>query len=134
MPPNSDMTAQIGQIQQTLGEVSGGMRAILRELDNMRSERRQHDIDTDSRMDKIEGDIHVIAQVSRDAHQSASAAMVKTESFEHMVLTEIKPETDKIKNFNWRIMGFLAGISIAGSLVASPVLAAIGDVIHEFIK
>lgn len=136
MPPsnNNPLSGQLAGIERALGELTGGVSAILREIDSLKAERREDVLAASSRMDRLESDIQIVGATAAQARDVADKAKVKAESVETIVLREVKPETDKIKSISWKAFGFIAGISIASGAIASPVLSAIASTITNLTK
>ena len=129
-PPMSQMNA----ISQTLGEVQGGVKAILRELDALKVERREDVLATSNRMDRLESDVNIVGQTAAQARDTAKAASKEVEDLKSVVHNDIKPQTDNIKRLGLKGMGFLTGVAFLGGFLGNPALAAFGQAIDKFLK
>lgn len=131
MPPT--MT-QMNAISQTLGEVQGGVKAILRELDALKVERREDVLATATRMSRIEDGLNIVGQTAAQARDTAKSATSEVEALKLVVHNDIKPQTDSIKRLGLKGMGFLAGVAFLGGFLGNPALAAFGQAIDKFLK
>lgn len=138
MPPTG---SQMSSLERTLGEVQGGVKAILRELDSLKVERREDVLATSTRMDRIETDLNIVGQTAAqarntatDAAHAASAATKELTDLKNVVHNDIKPQTDNIKRLGLKGMGFLTGVAFLGGFLGNPALAAFGQAIDKFLK
>lgn len=125
---------QMNAISETLGEVQGGVKAILRELDALKVERREDVLATSTRMDRLESDVNIVGQTAAQARDTAKAASKEVEDLKQVVYNDIKPQTDNIKRLGLKGMGFLTGVAFLGGFLGNPALAAFKQAIDKFLK
>lgn len=131
MPPT---TSQMANIERSLGELTGGVTAILRELDNLREERREDVNASNLRMSSLEQDIMIAGKTAAQARDVADAAKAEVTTLAQIVNEEIKPQTDNIKRIRMKTMGFMTGLAFFGGALANPTVAAIASAFDKILK
>lgn len=131
MPPTM---SQMNVISQTLGEVQGDVKAILRELDALKAERHEDVLATAARMSRIEDDLNIVGQTAAQAQDTAKSATSEVEALKFVVHNDIKPQTDSIKRLGLKGMGFLTGVAFLGGFLGNPAFAAFWQAINKFLK
>lgn len=131
MPPT---ISQMSAIERSLGEVTGGIKSILRELDALKVERRE-DVDAQSvRMDRLETDLNIVGQTAAQARDTADKAKSEVLELKETVHNDIKPQTDNLKRISLKAMGFLTAVAFLGGVLGNPALAAFGAALDKFLK
>lgn len=114
-------------IERALGELQGGVAAILRQLEVERSDARESRARVYERVERLEHSIAITGQIAAQARDETSAL--------HKVVHEdVKPQTDRIRNVGLKGGGFLAGAALVGGLVSQPVFSAMADAITKVFK
>jgi phage-related minor tail protein len=124
----------MSQIERTLGELSGGIKSVLRELDGLREERREDVLAAAERVNKIEGDLTIVGKIASQARDVADGAVKDVASLNKLIIDDIKPQTDNIQKLSLKGMGFMVGIAFGGGALSTPVLGAIGSALDKLLK
>lgn len=117
----------LGGIQRALGELRGDVKAILRAMEQERSDAKESRRVIYERIERVEESVHIAAQVAAQA-RDRSAANTK------ILETEVLPQTGRIKAMGIKGGGFLAGAALVGGLASQPAVAAVVTFFEKFTK
>ena len=118
---------QLSQIHSQLGELRGDVKSILRQMSQDREDGKDSRARVYERVERIEESVTIAGQVAAQARDKAKA-------LEALVVEEVKPQTDKLRNLGVKGGGFLAGAALVGGFVAQPFWTIVASAVDKFSK
>lgn len=135
------MPDQYDNIQRTLGELRGDVKAILREMERDRNDSREARRVMYERIERVEESVVMTGQVAAQARDKikevetlADDTKDKLTALDNVVTKDMKPQTDRLKNIGLKGGGFLAGAALVGGFAAQPVWAAVANALDKVFK
>lgn len=118
---------QLSNIERSIGELRGDVRAILRQMEQEREDAKDSRVRIYERVERVEESVTIAGQVAAQARDKANAV-------EKTIQDDVKPQTDRLKMLGLKGGAFLAGASLVGGFAAQPVFAAVTGVIEKIFK
>lgn len=115
---------QLAKIERDLGEIVAGQRAILREMERDRQESKESRARLYKRVDEVESSAAISGKVAAQARD-------RVDALEKIVVEEVKPQTDRLKNFSLKVSGFFIGVALISSAVSAPLWNGITAAIQK---
>lgn len=123
--PDSDVS--IAAVHRQLGELTGLVKAMTRELERDREEAREGRARLYARVEQIDKDLALTSQIAVQARDKVAAV-------EKTVIDDVKPQTDKIRNMGLKGGGALAAIALVAGLGGGPAFAAVASFFEKITK
>lgn len=119
--------SQLANIERSLGEIQGTVKAIESQMQRDRQDAKESRQKTYDRVERIEETVEIAGKVAAQARD-------KADTVEKLVVNEVKPQTDKIKNLGVKGGGFLAGAALIGGLLSGPAWASMAKAVTEMFR
>lgn len=123
----AERPTSLESIHHKLGELSGDVKAILRQMELERSNAKESRRVIYERIEKVE-------EIATIAGKVAGLAKEKADTTSKIIVEEVKPQTDKLKALGVKTVGFLTGAGMVGGLAAQPAWAALVNAIDKLTK
>jgi len=135
------MTEQLANIERTLGEIQGTLRAVHRELERDRQDSKESRermykriAEVDNKFYELEQKIESANNTAVMAGQVAAQARDATKATDQLIKTEVVPQTNRLKSLGTKGAGFLAGVALAGGLMSAPLFTSIASALEKVFK
>lgn len=118
---------QLNRLLETVGELRGDVKALLREVERERKDSQESRSRVYERIEHVEKTAVLAGQVAAQARDVA-------EGVSKLVAEEVKPQTDKLKHLGLKGGGFLTGAALVGGLASQPLLTSIASAFEKVFR
>lgn len=118
---------QLSNIERSIGELRGDVRAILRQFEQEREDAKDSRARIYERVERVE-------QSATLAGQVAAQARDKVTLVEATLTNDVKPQTDRLKMLGVKGGAFIAGASLLGGYAAQPFFSSIAAAFEKIFK
>jgi predicted nucleic acid-binding Zn-ribbon protein len=121
------MPDQLSNIERSIGELRGDVRAILRQMELEREDAKDSRARVYERVERVENSVAITGQIAAQARDKANAV-------ETTLTNDVKPQTDRLKLLGVKGGAFIAGASLLGGFVAQPFFTTVAAAFEKIFK